>query len=48
MAWIEIDVAADVARARREILPRVLAAEDRVGAMTSSGGGPDRRLEQGV
>ncbi len=48
MAWIEIDFAADVERARREILPRVLAAEGRASAMTRSGGDPDRRLEQGV
>ena len=48
MAWIEIDFAADVERARREILPRVLAAEGRAGAMAQPGGDPDRRLEQGV
>ena len=48
MPWIEIDFVADVERARREILPRVLAAQRRARAMTRSGGDPDRRLEQGV
>ena len=47
MPWIEIDFAADVERARREILPRILAAEGGAGAKTS-GGGPNRRLEQDV
>jgi choline kinase len=48
MAWIEIDFTVDVERARREILPRVLAAEGRASATTKSGGDADRRLEQGV
>ena len=48
MAWIEIDFAADVERARREILPHVLAAEGRAGTMAQPGGDPARRLEQGV
>jgi choline kinase len=48
MPWIEIDFAADVERARREILPRILAAEGRASAMTQSGGNPHRLLEQGV
>ena len=29
MPWIEIDFAADIERATREILPRILAAEGR-------------------
>ncbi len=48
MPWIEIDFAADIERATREILPRVVAAEGRASAMTRSGGDPGRRLEQGV
>ncbi len=48
MPWIEIDFAADIERATREILPRVLAAEGGAGAMTRSGGDPGRRLEEGV
>jgi choline kinase len=48
MPWIEIDFVADVEYARREILPRVLAAEGRASPTTTSGGDPDRRLEQGV
>ena len=48
LPWIEIDFAADVERATREILPRVLAAEGRASAMARSGGDPDQRLEQGV
>ena len=34
MAWIEIDFAADIERATRDILPRVLASEGHARATT--------------
>jgi choline kinase len=46
MPWIEIDFAADVERATREILPRILAAED--SAMMKARGETDRSLEHGL
>ncbi len=48
MPWIEIDFAADVERATSEILPRILAAEGRAGAMMRGGDETGRSLEQGL
>ena len=48
LPWIEIDFAADVARATSEILPRILTAEGGAGAMTVRGGETGRSLERGL
>jgi len=46
LPWIEIDFAADIERARSEILPRILAAKDSAGAMMRRDGEIDLNLGQ--